>query len=710
MLLGRWAHKFENLMDIPFIDWFEEPIKNSVMSVFSGLNSHVESLDVFKKYRSVHFEMLISQVSNVKILGMQTPMSLKSLYYPANVSTDIRRRIYSPEWEGIDGAELESESSSSRSSSDNAISYRPASRPVQQRGAGKKINGLKACEKGDQYIAKNNRVVILGGPGAGKTTFIKFIALAYSDKDIFKKTSLDQSYFPIYIQLPLLAKESCSVIDYISSHLVARTDQYASLFYSRLIETGMCTILMDSLDEVPADLKKSLINNLKEFSKIYPKARIVISCRTADYDQVFEDFSEVELTRLSKEAVKSIVMAWFGKHSDRAEKLLALLENDDAVASLTETPLLLSLLCIQFKNDLALPKRKAELYRRCVDALLRDWDTTRGFRRDTAYSQLSDDRKEKIFDAVAGGTCSEYISYEFHESFLLSTISDEIARFSLDPNDARGILVEIESHHGIIEKCSAETYEFSHGTMQEYFAARYFVAKRMEMAVLKKYYDNEAWHDVILFMSSMMDDSADVLNFLVEKSSMEKFQNYPAFGRRLAHLLLLYRCMAMGVNINPALRSSICKHLVDSQVNMLRQINADGVLPYAARRPNGVRQANFHYRKARNSLDKVLQPYRSLMNEMVLSPIREYSDKVIDIVRKIETGSGKDRFKNLGLATCLLAPISDADPKFFLEKMFEYSEILLHVKADTVRQVIVESINTHRGMHPDLFKGELPLF
>jgi hypothetical protein len=701
-------------MEIPIINWFEEPIKSSIQSVFSGLNSKIESLDVFNLYKNVHFEILKSQVSVVKILGMQAPMNLKTLYYPANVSTDIRRRIYAPEWETINGASVDSDVKLDINKVDGELSknlvYKVGAIKVVKSKVGKKLTGITACELGDEYISKTNRVVVLGGPGAGKTTFLKFLALAYSDKDIFSKTKLNTSSFPIYLQLPLLAKDSGSVLDYISSPLVSRTDEYAYVFYARLIESGLCTVLMDSLDEVPVDARKALIQKIKEFSSRYPKAKIVISCRTADYDQVFEDFSEVELTRLTKEAVASIVKAWFGKQSDRAEKLLTLLENDEAVASLTETPLLLSLLCIQFKNDLALPKRKTELYRRCVDALIRDWDTTRGFRRDTSYSQLSDDRKEKIFEAVAGSTCSEYISYEFHESFLLQTISDEIARFSLDPNDAKGILVEIESHHGVVEKCSAEMYEFSHGTMQEYFAAKYFVAKRMEIDVLRKNYENEAWHDVILFMSSMMDDSASVLQFLVDKSSMEKFQNYPAFGRRLAHLLLLYRCMAMGVNVNPSLRSSICSHLVNSQINMLQQINSDGVLPYAARSPNGVRQANFYYKKGRNSLDKVLQPYRILMNQMVLSPIREYSDQVIEAVRKIEIGSGKDMYKNLGLATCLLVPVSEANPSFFLEKMLSYSATLLKPRADSVRQVLLESINTHRVMYPDLFKGELSVF
>ena len=430
--------------------------------------------------------------------------------------------------------------------------------------------------------------------------------------------------------------------------------------------------------------------------------RIIISCRTADYEQVFEDFCEVELARLSHEGIKTVVKAWFGKDFEKTGKLLALLENDETVSSLTETPLLLSLLCIQFNNDLALPKRKTELYRRCVDALVRDWDTTRGFRRDTSYSQLSDDGKEKIFEAIAGGACNEYIDYELEEPFVLQHISNEIARFSLDPNDAKGILQEIENHHGILEKCSAETYQFSHGTMQEYFAARYFVAKRLEMEVIRKNYENDAWHNIIIFISSIMDDPSSFLNFLVSKSSMEKFQNYPAFGRRLTHLWLLYRCMAMGVSISPALRHEICEHLVKSQVDMLRQLNKDGVLPYAAKIPNGVRQPIFYYKKGRVSLEKVLKPYRSLMNEIVLSPVKEYADEVIKITAAFIPETNNQLFARAGMITCLTVPIADSKPEQFLDFMMKCSDQIGQLKADNVKSVITESIALHIADHKNL--------
>ena len=579
--------------ELPILDWFEEPIKGSINSVFSGLNDYIESHDVLKRYKAAHFEMLVAQVKTVKILGMQQPIDLAKLFYPTRVSTDIRRRIYKAEWAKIDGSEIKTEK----------VTVNPEA-------------------SGTKFIEANACTVILGGPGAGKTTFLKYLALAYVNEDVFKKAELTRSYIPAYVHLPAMNKENYDIFSAISQPTESKTDLRAGLFFRRLAETGNLVVLLDSLDEVPADSKQSIVSAIHTFCQTFPKARVIVSCRTADYQQVFEGFVEVEIKKLSFIAVQSIVREWFSKDLPRAEKLIAMLEVDRTVASLTETPLLLSLLCIQYKNDLALPKRKTELYRRCVDALLRDWDSSRNFRRDSQYSQLSDDRKEMLFEYIAGANVYGDILYEFSEPHLLSTLSDVISKYGLSANDAKGILVEIESHHGIIEKCSAETYQFSHGSMHEYFVARHLVETRKEMEMLKTHFDDDRWHNVISFMCAIINDPGPMLSFLVTQSSTKNFKNYPTFGKRLNHLLLLYRCMTMGVAISPVLRATICDHLVESQIHMIVQLHEDKVTPFAARRPQGVRQSLMRYgdTRPRPTIDKLLLPYRSLMNEIFLSP------------------------------------------------------------------------------------------
>ena len=121
-----------------------------------------------------------------------------------------------------------------------------------------------------------------------------------------------------------------------------------------------------------------------------------------EFTNIYESFYEVELTKLSSKAINKIVRAWFVGKPGKAKKLGQHLKRDEDLMALLETPLLLSLVCIQFSHDLTLPRRKTELYKRCIEAFLRDWDSSRDFRRDTAYSNLSDDRKQLIFQHIAG--------------------------------------------------------------------------------------------------------------------------------------------------------------------------------------------------------------------------------------------------------------------------------------------------------------------
>ncbi|MBS1155805.1 MAG: hypothetical protein H6R07_1729 [Proteobacteria bacterium] len=656
-------------MDLPVLSWLDDIIRDSFTSVFNGVNEYVEAMDLFNKLKKAHFESLIMQVGSIKILGMPYPVSLEKLYYPTRVSTDIRRRIYTSEWTNLSG----------------------------HKETRKK--NLAAEQAGDSYANKFDRIVVLGGPGAGKTTFLKFLALAYSNQDILKKTNLESTYFPIFVHLPSLAKDNCDVIDYISTLLLSKGHIHARAFYQKIFKDGKAAIFLDSLDEVPKEHRSRIVSEINSISQTYPNSKVIVSCRTADYEQILLNFCEVELARLTRDAVCSIVNAWFDKDKSKGELLISLLNNDDTVGSLTETPLLLSLLCIQFKNDLALPKIRTELYRRCVDALLRDWDTTRGFRRDTAYSQLSDDRKERIFESVAGNSCDVNVEYEMLEETVLEYIANAVERFGLDSNDAKGILREIESHHGILEKSSVNTFEFSHGTMHEYFAARYFIAKRQEFEILKKKFHDEQWHNIILFMVSIVDDSTAMLEFLVGKSSMESKQNYPALASRLSHLLLLYRCLAAGVSIPAKTRILICDHLVNSQIQMLKIINKDGVLPYAVKTKTGVRNVLFTYKKIRPTINNILQPYRSLMNEIISYPISEYIDSALKRINIVSSIEENNTFEKIGILTCLLVPISDACPTEFISRMMGYSSFMMKEKSQALKAVLVESIQEHERIH-----------
>ena len=650
-------------ISVPILNWFDEPIKQAIKSVFDDINNTTEALDIFKKYRRNHFQRLVESIRHVKILGMNQPIPLTDIYSPAMVSTTIFGRLYEQEW----------------------LSVLPAgaSSPVRRRQVGR-------LTRADEFIEAHVRVSVLGSAGSGKTTLLRHIALAMCDKKVFTETKFKTSTFPFFVHLPKYARDtggSQSISDYLATQLERYTDSYAPQFVQRLLRRGLASLLLDSLDEVPPSVREVVVEQIRETSRGYPECRIVVSCRTADYDPISDDFYEVEMARLTEPAVRTIVKAWFREDRTKERELLRHLKRDEAVRSLCETPLLLSLLCIQFRHDLALPKRKTELFKRCIDAFLRDWDASRSFRRDTVYSSLSDDRKERIFENVASRAVSGGVRYTFPEEDVVQCIEQCCDLFGLPKGEARGILDEIETHHGILERYSVDSYMFSHPSFQEYFVARNLLVQRRELEVIRRNFDNEGWAGVIEFAAALLGDPAPLLKYLAKKSEMESIRNFPTMARRTRTLLLLYRCLSSGVNIANRVREELYGEIVAAHRHMSAIFRNGGVFPMAILVKDGVRHSYLYVRR-RPTLAGALRPLRRLGNEILLSPSELYADIALRRLREISLeGSRHAELEGVAEALCLAVPIAPLRPR-------EVRKILtsLKDKDDFVARLVGESL------------------
>ena len=368
---------------------------------------------------------------------------------------------------------------------------------------------------------------------------------------------------------------------------------------------------------------------------------------------------------LTQPAIRAIVKAWFKDEEKRARQLLTHLRRDESVLSLCETPLLLSLLCIQFRHDLSLPKRKAELFKRCIDAFLRGWDANRGFRRDTAYSSLSDDRKEKLFETVAGkGFGGDDVRYTFPENEVVEWIEQCCDLFGMAPAKGNGILREIEAHHGILERYSADSYTFSHPSFQEYFAARDVLLQRRELEAVRKHFDDDRWAGVIEFVAAMHGDPTPLLKYLAEKSEMGSVKYFPAMARRTQTLLLLYRCLASDVNIPNSVRKRLYGSIVAAQRHMSATFRNGGVFPIAVLVEDGVRHTYYYYNR-RRTLAAALRPLRRLANEILLSPSDLYADIALRQLDEVafEESTPHAELEGVAATLCLAVPLASSRPE-----------------------------------------------
>lgn len=610
------------------LQWFQGPIKQSIKSVFDGINTSVEALDLLNRYHNAHIEMLKQEVQYIKLLGMNQPSLLKDLYSPARVSTAIRRRLFTDEW-----------IPSNRNS------------PI-------KINGTNLVP-GDEFVEGKERIAVLGGPGAGKTTFLKFLALSYSDQETFSATKLKTSLVPFFIALPVLSRSGKEIFDFLARPIKEKTNEYAVDYLRRILLKGYAVVLLDSLDEVPLSQRTHLLEKIRSFCITYPKAKVVMSCRTADYQgDMLDAFHEIEIAKLDRAAVRKITKAWFAEEPERAQELLAVIEGDNSISSLTETPLLLSLLCIQFKHDLALPRRKVELFNRCSQTLLREWDTTRRFRRETAYQSLTDQAKERLFEEIAYNFTKDGLTFIFPKAATVEVVSNFCSRVSLEPSDAIGMLSEIDSHHGILEQFSQDHYGFSHTSFQDFFAARAISSRGLGLKCVQANIDNPDWHSIFEFIVALEQDADPLIEFLIAKSSLKGLTNYPPMAKRTDWLRLLYRCLATGPYVSPPVRRQALDHLVDSQFEIARIYSEGGVYPLSQLLPDGIRHPYVYYHK-RPSLSTALQPFKQLSNEILRTPIQGYAETVLQSLGKIEGQKGVDLLKD-ALLLNLVTPLASS--------------------------------------------------
>jgi energy-coupling factor transporter ATP-binding protein EcfA2 len=575
----------------------------------------------------------------IKILGMEQPVDLFDLYSPAMISSAVSGRLYDQEW--LDISNLGKKQITNKRRSRQTI-------------------------HADIFVEKNNHVVVLGPAGSGKTTLLRHLALSYCNKKLFDGSNLVVQRFPFYVTLYTYcqkAESGISIKDYFASQLQQYTDQYASDFIDRVFKNGMAAVFLDSLDEVPLQYRAKTLLEIKEFTVGYPNNKVVVSSRTADYNPIHDCFVECELARLSDKAISKIINAWFSSDSEKAVKLQVHLANDDGVHSLCETPLLLSLLCIQFKHDLLLPKRKIQLYRRCVEAFLRDWDAGRGFRRDSAYSQLSDDRKERIFETIAGAFFKDGPRYVFPEEQLVTHIESCCDRYEIRTTEARNVLKEIEAHHGILERYSADSFMFSHLSFQEYFCARQIVSSRQEMAIVREYYKDERWSNVIEFSIGLHQDPKDILGRLKQFSTVDGIRNLPSLATRIKTLTLLYRSLVAGAAVTQEYRNELYDHIINSHLKMVETFELAGVLPMATLSA-GTISHTFVYRHIRPTLPLAFQPLGVLANEILNTAPDDFTARVVERLNPIDlNGDEQDAFKKASISLCLAVPISFSRPQ-----------------------------------------------
>ncbi|NER92338.1 MAG: NACHT domain-containing NTPase [Symploca sp. SIO1B1] len=451
------------------------------------------------------------QCGTMKVLDMTQPIGLEDIYTNVNILEKIigRRRLAHNELlQGFD----------------------PESEDFYRRGLGQitepRVSGLEAVQRYDKLL-------VLGKPGAGKTTFLKYLAIHCANSQVLREL------VPVFITLKQFAENENkpALTTYIKQIF---TDYGVTESQTiRILNWGKGLILLDGLDEVKEEDSDRILNQIQQFTnaKNYSTNYFVMTCRIAAREYTFEQFTEVEVADFEDEQIQTFVSKWFQvKESDLADYFMEQLVDNEPIKELATNPLLLTLLCIEFEDSGEFPSNRSELYSRAIHTLLRKWDAKRQIKRQQVYKKLSVQRKEDLLSEVAFTTFKRG-DYFFKQRDVEQYIADYICNLpdaKTDPDallfDGEAVLKSIETQHGLLVERARGIYSFSHLTFQEYFTAREIIAKA-DLEELSNRVTEKRWREVLLLTPGMIRDASKLMQLMKQKidglvASDEKIQQF----------------------------------------------------------------------------------------------------------------------------------------------------------------------------------------
>ncbi|BBO91156.1 NACHT domain-containing protein [Desulfosarcina ovata] len=180
--------------------------------------------------------------------------------------------------------------------------------------------------------ANNRRLVILGDPGSGKTTFLNHLALRLLLDGMAQETcdtlvcwpKEEADVVPVHVVLRDFASwikdaDETAEAQWLWKFIEHRMDRQrlAAVIpvIEEALEKGRAIVLMDGLDEIPTKEKRRFVRDaVAAFAERYGKCRFIVTCRTLSYQNPEwrlndVDFPEFELAPLDENKIDAFIHA-----------------------------------------------------------------------------------------------------------------------------------------------------------------------------------------------------------------------------------------------------------------------------------------------------------------------------------------------------------------------------------------------------------------
>lgn len=468
-----------------------------------------------------------------------------------------------------------------------------------------------------EAVIRHDRIVILGDPGSGKTTLLRYLALKHAQAlwQGQKEASNDfgQTHFPIFIRVAEYAengiwkKQSLSnfLAEYHSLH-ECPSHGLTDLLQSEL-NKGRCLILLDGLDEiVSADERRGVVQRIEDFVRYYGNKanRFVITSRIAGYRSapLNPSFSHFIVREMNETQIHTFLKHWcqavedaqtpelsFQERSSIAKReidgIMRAVRTSPGVHHLAANPLLLRILALIHRTGAQLPQKRIELYKLAADTLARTWRTTQGV---PESALIADEYLTPLLSRLAYWIHVHKPTGIATEREVYAILGEEWARLNdlhwdgddPDPKikeEVRIFLLAVREHTGLFVERAPKRYGFMHLTFEEYYAARYLVARsRTRAKLIRSHLHDPRWEEPILLALGLVglespEEAAALFEvaILAEGEEAEELGLTPSLYESILgrDYLFALRCLEDNLPIRAKIKKKLKQRLSDELVN-----------------------------------------------------------------------------------------------------------------------------------------------
>lgn len=324
------------------------------------------------------------------------------------------------------------------------------------------------------YEHHSPRAVVIGDPGAGKSTLMKWLE--------WRLALGAQHGAPIPLTLVCrtdLSSGQASVIDACRRQAESRLGELLdSSEFNAMLALGVFAVMVDGVDEIAdRDRRTAVVRHVEVLERNYPFLMVICSTRRLGFEVpqfTRSRFDVYSLEDYDEAQVSEYAHKWFSTQEVRAERFLG---ESRHLLDLRSNPLMLALLCGLYNQQDYIPQSRRDVYIRCAALMFHEWDPKRGIR----VPQIFKTRGDRILYEIArlldqrggfGETVSrrelERVVREFLEQAGVS-VTEAVAstREFVDHCSTRAWILSATGQGSDMDR----EYAFTHRTFFEYFAS-----------------------------------------------------------------------------------------------------------------------------------------------------------------------------------------------------------------------------------------------